>query len=96
MSRRGIVAALIALLLTGYAGDSVEAWVPSGAGTSQAATSPTVGDPPPSASLPARMLHRGRQYRGNPPWLGIATGALLVVALGFGVVTLGAALRERR
>ena len=96
MRRRTSVAALTALLLSGHAGDRVEAWVPSGAGTSQAATSPTAGDPPSSASLPHRILHRARQYRGNPPWLGIATGVLLVAALGFGVVTLAEALRERR
>jgi hypothetical protein len=96
MSRRVIVAGLTALLLSGHAGNSVEAWVPSGAGTSQAATSPTAGDPSPSSSLPERILHRARHYRGNPPWLGIVTGTLLVVALGFGVVSLGAALREWR
>jgi hypothetical protein len=96
MRRCWIVAALTALVLSGYAGHGVEAWVPSGAGTSQAATSPTAGDPPPSASLPERIFLRARQYRGNPPWLGIATGALLVVALGFGAATLAAAQRERR
>jgi hypothetical protein len=93
MNRRGIVMALTVLLLWG--GDA-EAWVPSGAGTAQAATSPTAGDPAPSASLPERILHRARQYRGNPAWLGVVTGALLVVALGFGAVTLAAAARERR
>jgi hypothetical protein len=64
-----------------------------GAGSSRA-TSPTARDPSASAPLPQRFLQRARLYRGNPPWLGVITGGLLAVALGFGVVTLLSLLRD--
>jgi hypothetical protein len=43
---------------------------------------------PPSAPLYQQILHRARNYRGNPLWLGVFTGALLVFMLGLAVVTL--------
>jgi hypothetical protein len=33
-------------------------------------------------------MHHARQYRGNPAWLGVLVGALLLVGLGGGVSVL--------
>ena len=56
-------------------------WLPN-------ATSPTAPDPPRSAPLPDRILQAARHYRGNPPWLGVITGGLLLLAAGAGAVSL--------
>src|SRR5262245_10693204 len=56
-------------------------WLPN-------ATSPTAPDPPRSAPLPDRMFQAARHYRGNPAWLGVITGGLLLLAVGAGAVTL--------
>jgi hypothetical protein len=47
-----------------------------------------------SSSLADRMLHRARSFRGNPVPLGVLTGAILIVALAFGVYTVAAAYRH--
>jgi hypothetical protein len=75
-------------VLSGCASDPPALTPTAGAGSAEAATSPTAGEPPSTAPLGQRLIHRARQYRGNPTWLGVITGALLVVGLGFGVVGL--------
>jgi hypothetical protein len=97
--RRWWIAVALTVWLSGFAPPGAVARAPgAGAGSSETATSPTaaVQAPPSWSSWPERLLYRAREYRGNPAWLGIVTGALLVVALGFGVVTLGSAMRGRR
>jgi hypothetical protein len=89
MRPRWSAVALATVLIAGCGSDGSTVLVQeSGAGSSQAATSPTAGDPPPSAPLYQQILHRARNYRGNPLWLGVFTGALLVFMLGLAVVTL--------
>jgi hypothetical protein len=57
-------------------------------------TSPTgVGDEAP-AGLPARVIFRAREFRGNPIPLGVLTGSVLVAALVLGLYTVRLAYRR--
>jgi hypothetical protein len=87
MKKRAISLALGILLLSGGAVDSPPTRA-QGAGTAVAATSPTGAELPTGASALQRLLHHARQYRGNPIWLGVAVGALLLLGLGSGAVVL--------
>jgi hypothetical protein len=90
-----IVLALSCALVPGC-GVSTALRAPAGAGSPPAATSPTASEPRPSAPLAERILQEARHYRGNPPWLGALTGALLAAALGLGLVTLRRVREDRR
>jgi hypothetical protein len=87
MKKPLIALALGMLLLSRGVLESPPAWA-QGAGSAVAATSPTGAELPPGAPALRRLVHHARQYRGNPIWLGVVVGALLVVGLGCGVVVL--------
>jgi hypothetical protein len=93
-----ILAVALALVAALAAGCARHAGVPGpaagGAGSPREATSPTVASDEAPSALPARVLYRAREFRGNPVPLGVLTGAVLVVALGLGVVTLLNAYRR--
>jgi hypothetical protein len=61
---------------------------PTGAGSAATATSPAGSELAPGAPALQRLMHHARQYRGNPAWLGVLVGALLLVGLGGGVSVL--------
>jgi hypothetical protein len=56
-------------------------------------TSPGGVDGQAQASLPARALHRAREFRGNPLPLGVLTGGVLIAALVLGLYTVRLAYR---
>jgi hypothetical protein len=89
MKKRSVALALGMLLLSGGAFDGRPALALStGAGSADTATSPAGAELPPGASAPRRLMHHARQYRGNPAWLGVIVGGLLLVGLGSGVAVL--------
>jgi hypothetical protein len=89
--RRLALAVVLAVMLVGGCADR------AGAAPELAASGPVFVDVPtspagfsdqaPAGPLQA-IVHWGRRFRGNPAPLGIATGAVLVGALGLGVYTL--------
>jgi hypothetical protein len=89
MVRLGLVLVLATLLQSGCGGPATA--------PEAAAPGPTLTDVPTSpagfsdqrpAGLLLTIVQWGRQFRGNPLPLGVATGTMLLVALGLGVYTL--------
>ncbi|HEX2438999.1 MAG TPA: hypothetical protein VHT71_11900 [Methylomirabilota bacterium] len=83
---------LASILFTAAAGHTEPA---GGIGIGREPTSPAGYSDETPSSLPERAIHAARGFRGNPVPLGVLTGAILVVALGFGIYTVGAAYRHR-
>jgi hypothetical protein len=89
MKKPSVALALGTLLLAGCAFDGPPGLAgPTGAGSAATATSPTGSELPPGAPALQQLMHHARQYRGNPTWLGVIVGALLLVGLGSGVAVL--------
>jgi hypothetical protein len=91
MMRLVIVAAMASILLGGCGSR------PESSGSVNLGllpTSPARVSDDTAASLSEKIIHRAREFRGNPWPLGILTGAVLLVALGLGVYTVGVAYRH--
>jgi hypothetical protein len=86
------IAVVVASILLGGCGSRPE---PSGGvNLGLLPTSPAGFSDDAPASLPEKIIHRAREFRGNPLPLGILTGVVLLVALGLGVYTVGVAYRH--
>jgi hypothetical protein len=91
MMRRAIVVAVASILLGGC-GSRAES--SSGVNLGLLPTSPAGFSDDTAASLPEKIIHRAREFRGNPLPLAVLTGTVLLVALGLGVYTVGVAYRH--
>ncbi len=87
--RRAIVVAVAGILLGGSRAESS-----SGVNLGLLPTSPAGFSDDAPASRPEKIIQHAREFRGNPWPLGILTGAVLLVALGLGVYTVGVAYRH--
>lgn len=96
MRTAAIVLVLGALMLAGCGPRAPRAndGVADGTALGRLPTSPAgVGDQAPEG-LPAKIIYRAREFRGNPIPLGVLTGSVLVTALVLGLYTVRLAYRK--
>lgn len=89
MKVHGIVAPLLLGLLV-----ASPVAAASGPGLGREPTSPSGWSDAAPHSLADRIVHEARSFRGNPLPLAVLTGAVLAVALAFGVYTVAQAYRR--
>jgi hypothetical protein len=68
----------------------------AGAGSARAdvPTSPAGDVDAAQSGLPAKVVLRAREFRGNPISLGVLTGVILLTALGLGIYTVMLVYRQ--
>jgi hypothetical protein len=96
MRRLRIAFAMLALLLaacTGYRQDATHRPPPS-AGAPEVSTGPTADPAAHPSALARTVVAVGTRSRGDLPVLGVATGVMLLVALGLGLYTIALVFRR--
>jgi|SRR5882762_371439 len=97
MRRLGVVLVILALVTgcSGYRQDATHRSAPS-AGADVSSTGPTADPDAHLSALPRAVVRMGRDAGGDLPVLGVLIGAVLLVALGLGVYTVGLVYRQSR
>lgn len=80
---------------SGYRQDATHRSAPS-AGADVSSTGPTADPDAHLSALPRAVVRMGRDAGGDLPVLGVLIGAVLLVALGLGVYTVGLVYRQSR